>query len=88
MGIGYELVSFAVDINPGKRGCWTPGSHIPIISTELLKPDYYLVLPWHFREGFIKQEHSYLKAGGKLVFPLPEPEIVSMENDKIVVRQI
>lgn len=88
MGIGYELVSFAVDINSGKRGCWTPGSHIPIISTELLKPDYYLVLPWHFREGFIKQEHSYLKAGGKLVFPLPEPEIVSMENDKIVIRQI
>jgi hypothetical protein len=88
MGIDYQMVPFAVDINQGKRGCWTPGTHILIMSPSYLKPDYYLVLPWHFREGFIAKEHDYLKSGGKLIFPLPEPEIVSMENDEIVVRQI
>lgn len=88
MSIDYQIVSLAIDINPGKRGCWTPGTHIPIMSTGYLKPDYYLVLPWHFREGFIEKEHAYLKSGGKLIFPLPEPEIVSMENDEIVIRQI
>jgi len=87
-GIDYRLISAAIDVNESKNGCWTPGTHINIYNKEFCRPDYYLVGPWHFREGFIKQEHSYLKAGGKLVFPLPEPEIVSMENDKIVVRQI
>ena len=41
-----------------------------------MKPDYYLVLPWHFREGIIKNENEYLSSGGNLIFPLPEIEII------------
>jgi hypothetical protein len=40
------------------------------------RPDYLLVFPWHFREGIIEREADYLRAGGRLIFPLPEIEIV------------
>ena len=43
---------------------------------KLLKPDYLLVLPWHFKNFFIQKEKSYLKQGGKLIFPLPDIEII------------
>jgi len=41
-----------------------------------MRPDYFLVLPWHFKEGILAREQQYLEAGGKLLFPLPEIEIV------------
>ena len=52
---------------------------IPIISEEqarLKKPDYMLVLPWFFKEEFLKREKKYLEDGGHFIFPLPEIEIV------------
>ena len=42
-------------------------------------PDYMLVLPWHFRENIIKREQEFISNGGKLIFPLPEIEIVADE---------
>mgnify|MGYP000642045569 CR=1 FL=1 len=43
---------------------------------EIKKPDYFLVLPWHFKEHIIKREQEFLKNGGKLIFPLPDIEII------------
>jgi hypothetical protein len=42
----------------------------------VLQPDYYFVLPWHFREGFLKREREFIERGGRLVFPLPNLDIV------------
>jgi hypothetical protein len=73
-----EIIAIA-DVNPDKYGCYTPGTKIPIVSEEdanKLCPDYYIVLPWHFKEGIIKRESNYLAKGGKLIFPLPEIEII------------
>ena len=67
------------EINEDKFGKYTPGSNIPISSEEDIKssnPDYMLILPWHFRENIIEREKEYLIKGGKLIFPLPEIEIV------------
>ena len=41
-----------------------------------MKPDYFLVLPWHFKDSIIRREQAFLASGGKLIFPLPEIEIV------------
>ena len=41
-----------------------------------MQPDYFLVLPWHFKDHIIKKEKKFLDNGGKLIFPLPEIEIV------------
>ena len=39
-------------------------------------PDYFLALPWHFRDEFLKRERAFLDGGGKFLFPLPQVEIV------------
>lgn len=73
-----ELPMFA-EVNPDKFGCVTPGTNIPIVSeveARAQNPDYFMVLPWHFRENIIEREREYLMSGGKLIFPLPELEIV------------
>jgi hypothetical protein len=41
-----------------------------------MNPDYYLVLPWHFRKGILEKEKEFREKGGKFIFPLPSIDIV------------
>lgn len=78
-GLDSRLIKAATDKNPDKWGKKTVGSLIPIVSIEQYrrdKPDYLLVLPWHFDKEIQEQEREFLKAGGKLIFPLPEFKVV------------
>jgi C-methyltransferase C-terminal domain len=78
-GITREDLPAIAEVNEDKVGGFTPGQRIPIISEQAareLKPDYFLVLPWHFKEGIIRREQAYLNSGGKMIFPFPEIEIV------------
>ena len=80
-GITTEQISAIVEVNEDKFGAFTPGTNIPIISEaegKALKPDYYFVLPWHFREGILKREKDFMESGGKFIFPLPNIEIVGI----------
>lgn len=64
------------DVNADKFGCFTPGTWIPIIPEDKLlamKPDYLIVLPWHFRKFFLENK-KFSKS--KLVFPLPKLEVL------------
>ena len=77
--IGTDLLPYIGDITPFKDGAYTPGSKIPIISIEkakAMKPDYFLVLPWAFRNDIVLREKETLSSGVKLIFPLPFVEIV------------
>ena len=72
-------IPFIAEVNPDKFGSFTPGTNIPIISeseAKALKPDYFLVLPWHFKNSILEREKDYLAEGGKFILPLPEIEIV------------
>jgi hypothetical protein len=72
-------IPFIAEVNEEKFGKYTPGSHIKIISEEeakMNKPDYFLVLPWHFKDNILSREKEYLKTGVKFIFPLPEIEII------------
>jgi hypothetical protein len=74
-----DLVSKVGDVNPYKYGRFLPGSGIPIVSEEEVladQPDYLLILPWHFRETFMHSLAPYLAKGGRLIFPLPDLEVV------------
>ncbi len=78
-GIDNTIIDYASDRNPDKDGARTIGSNIPIISEEksrAMNPDYYLVLPWHFKEEFLEREKEMLDKGVGFIFPLPEIEIV------------
>ncbi len=85
-GIDNTIIPYISEVNPEKFGLLTVGSNIEIISQEEAfdkKPDMFLVLPWHFQDELIKQSKDYLKSGGKLLFPLPIPEIVYGEMGRI-----
>ena len=72
-------IPFIAEVNQEKFGKYTPGTHIKIISEEeakMNKPDYFLVLPWHFKDNILSREKEYLKTGVKFIFPLPEIEII------------
>jgi NDP-4-keto-2,6-dideoxyhexose 3-C-methyltransferase len=74
--LGPATITAVGEVNPDKFGCVTPGTWIPIVpQDELLseKPDYLLVLPWHFRDFFVASRDL---AGSALLFPLPELEVV------------
>ena len=78
-GLGPDAIEAIAEVNSDKFGAYTPGTHIPIISeaeARAMRPDYFLVLPWHFKEGILNREHEYLASGGKMIFPFPEIEIV------------
>jgi SAM-dependent methyltransferase len=78
-GIREDLLRYTVDRSPAKQGRFLPGTHIPIYAPERLadtRPDYILVLPWNLRDE-ISQQLAYTRSwGARLVFPIPELDIV------------
>jgi hypothetical protein len=79
-GFTEQDLPFIAEVNEDKFGSFTPGTEIPIISEAEARtdnPDFFLVLPWHFREGILRREKAFLEAGGRFIFPLPEVQIVS-----------
>ena len=83
--INNKKIKYICDANSYKYNKFTPGSNLKIISKENMrkkKPKYLLVLIWSFRKEVIKQEISFLKRGGKLIFHLPILHIVDKSNYK------
>jgi len=72
-------IPYIGEVNEDKFGSYTPGTLIPIVDekqAKAMRPNYLMVLPWHFKKGIISKEREYLKSGGHLFFPLPELEVV------------
>jgi hypothetical protein len=79
-GIYPNILECIAEINPYKYGRKTPGTNIPIVSEEdslRLKPNYYFVLPWHFKQNIIDNYKEICSKNNiKLIFPLPNIIIV------------
>lgn len=78
-GINSQILDVIVDVNKDKHNKFTPGSKIKIVEESFikkLKPDYMVVMPWHFKSFIMNKEKPFLNGGGKLIFPLPDIEIV------------
>jgi len=87
-GIDKDLITCVAERNPRKFGHKTPGTEIPIKCEEdvrNMKPDYMLVLPWHFKDEFLVRETTYLENGGTFIFPLPHMDIVSYDPRRIAL---
>jgi NDP-4-keto-2,6-dideoxyhexose 3-C-methyltransferase len=73
-GLDHTLITAAAERNPDKWGRRTVGTHIPIISesdARAARPDFFLILPWHFVDEFQAREREYLLAGGRFIMPMP-----------------
>jgi hypothetical protein len=78
-GIDHTMIDCIAERSPYKFGLKTIGTNIPIVSEEemrSMKPDYLLVLPWHFIQEFKEREVEFLKQGGKFIIPCPKFEII------------
>jgi predicted TPR repeat methyltransferase len=78
-GIRTDLLDYTVDRNPLKHGRFLPGTHIPIHPPERIaetKPDYVLILPWNLKREIAAQLEYVRDWGGRLVVPIPEPEVL------------
>jgi ubiquinone/menaquinone biosynthesis C-methylase UbiE len=79
-GLDHSHIDAIAERSPYKYGLKTIGTNIPIYSEErvrAMKPDYMLVLPWHFIDEFVKREDDYLSNGGKFIVPCPKFQIIS-----------
>lgn len=73
-GLDHTLIDGIAEKQEFKWGRRTVGTNIPIYSEEEMRkvqPDYLLILPWFFRDIFIKREDGYLQKGGVMLFPAP-----------------
>ncbi|MFC1907643.1 class I SAM-dependent methyltransferase [Chloroflexota bacterium] len=79
-GLNNTLIDAIAERNPEKCGKRTVGTEIMIKSEEEMrnaKPDYLLVLPWHFISEFRNREKDYIDSGGKFIIPCPTFEVIS-----------
>ncbi len=77
--INNKIIEYAAERNKNKYNLFTPGTNIKIISEALsrfYRPDYYLVLPWHFKKEILIREKNIRKKGVKFIFPLPNLKVV------------
>jgi 2-polyprenyl-3-methyl-5-hydroxy-6-metoxy-1,4-benzoquinol methylase len=77
-GVKKDLISFVVDANPNKQGKYLPGSHIPVVSEDLLKqfqPNFVVIFPWNLSAEIMNQL-SYIRTwGGRFLIPIPNVHI-------------
>lgn len=81
--LDHNLIDFIAERSEYKFGLRTIGTNIPIISEEEMrkrKPDYLLVLPWHFINEFVEREREFLEAGGKFIVLSPSFRIIGKED--------
>jgi len=78
-GLDASLIDGIAERSIYKFGLKTVGTNIPIVSEHEMrraKPDYLLVLPWHFINEFVVREKDYLDGGGKFIVPCPKFQII------------
>lgn len=79
-GLDNTLITAIAERNFDKWGLQTVGTNIPIVPESEMrsrKPDYVLILAWHFIREFTEREADYLATGGKFIVPCPQFEIIS-----------
>ena len=75
--INSDLISYVVDLNPNKQGKYLPGSHIPVVSENILTqdiPDLLLILPWNLAREIKNQLKWLSESGTKFLRAIPKVE--------------
>ena len=79
-----EYLDYLIDDNLAKQGRFSPGLHLPVVSSSVLcersSPDYVIILAWRFAETIIIKNKSYLEGGGYFIIPVPEFNLITGEE--------
>lgn len=77
-GVDADLLPMVADAAHAKQGKFLPGSHIPIVSPDVLlshKPDYVVILPWNLKEEVTTQLAAIRQWGGQFVIAVPDIQV-------------
>ena len=77
--IGPELIEFVSDTTPIKQGKFTPGTHIPVVTSETFRsnpPDYAVLFAWNHADEIMAKEKDFVAAGGKWIVHVPEVKVL------------
>ena len=77
-GVKEDLLPFIVDSSTAKQNKLLPGSHIKILSPEILKDielDYLIIFPWNLLEEIKNQNKHLLDKGVKFISLIPKLKI-------------
>ena len=83
-GLTKDKIPFISERNPEKVGLRCLGSDIELISEERarkMNPEAFIVLPWNFKKEIVNRERKYLDSGGKLMFIMPFPHVVTKDGE-------
>lgn len=74
-----DFMKFIIDDNPHRQNRFSPGHHIPVVSSSALAqqpPDDVVILAWRFADMIIQRNRDFLDRGGRFVVPLPHLRVV------------
>lgn len=74
-----NVLRMIVDDNPIRQNRFSPGHHIPIISSETLlarQPEGVIILVWRYADMIMERNKTYQDRGGRFIIPLPQPHVV------------
>ncbi len=78
-GFTASDLKYITDTTTHKVGLLAPGSHIPVVSPDILKtetPDYVLLLAWNYKDFILEKEKDLRSRGTRFIIPIPNVEIV------------
>jgi hypothetical protein len=78
-GIKPDLLPYVCDAAVSKQAKFMPGSHIPILSPDVLidqHPDYLVILPWNIVSEVTNQNAKLAEQGTKFVTAIPKLAII------------
>jgi len=82
-GLTTDDITAIAERSPEKYGKFVVGTNIPIVSEKQMRedrPDYLLVLPWHFIKEFLSREKEFLESGGKFIMTCPEFKVIGKDD--------
>ena len=75
--IDHNILDYIIDTTPLKEGKFTPGTHIPILSSKKISNkgnnDVALLLAWNYESEILEKEKFFRSKGGKFLIPIPIP---------------
>ncbi len=83
-GLTKKQIPYISERNPEKVGLKCLGSDIELISEQKardINPDAFIVLPWNFKKEVVNREKNYLENGGKLMFVMPYPHVITKDKE-------
>jgi hypothetical protein len=78
-GIKSDLLPYVCDAATSKQGKFLPGSHIPVLSPQVLlqrKPDFVLILPWNIADEIKSQNRALIYQGSQFITAVPKVIVI------------